>query len=67
MKSFDPLSVGQFTSQWAVRYKDEEFFWNTLETVGNIVKDDVHLGALYSTLILVTPGANLDQFTKVRL
>lgn len=64
VKSFDPFSVGQFTSPWAVRYEDEEFFWNTLETVGNIVKDDVHLGALYSTLILVTPGANLDQFTK---
>ena len=66
MKSFDPFSVGQFTSPWAVRYEDEVFFWNTLESVGNIVKDDVHLGALYSTLILATPGAKLDQLTKVR-
>ena len=67
VKSFDPFSVGQFTSPWAVRYEDEVFFWNTLESVGNIVKDDVHLGALYSTLILATPGAKLDQSTKVWL
>ena len=65
MKSLDPFSVGQFTSPWAESYDDEVFFLSTLESVGNIVKDDVHLGALYSTLILATPGAKLADSTKV--
>ena len=65
MKSFDPFSVGQFNSPWAERQEDEVFFLTTLESVGNIVKDDVQLGALYSTLILATPGAKLAESTKV--
>jgi hypothetical protein len=65
VKSFDPFSVGNFTSPWAVRYEDEVFFLTTFESVGKIVKDDVHLGALYSTLILATPGAKLADDTKV--
>jgi len=64
VKSFDPFSVGQFTSPWAVRQEDEDFFLNTVESVGSIVKDDVQLGALYSTLILATPGATLAEDTK---
>ena len=67
VKSFDPFSVGQFTSPWAVRHEDEDFFLNTVESVGSIVKDDVQLGALYSTLILATPGATLAEDTKVTL
>jgi hypothetical protein len=67
VKSVDPFSVGQFTSPWAVRYEDEVFFLKTLESVGNIVKDDVLLGTLYSTLILATPGARLADDTKVCL
>jgi hypothetical protein len=31
------------------------------------VKDDVHLGALYSTLILATPGARLSEEAKVMI
>ena len=67
LKSFDPFAVGQFTSPWLVRYEDEVFFWTTLESVGRIVKDDVHLGALYSTLILATPGARLSEEAKVMI
>ena len=31
------------------------------------MKDDVHLGALYSTLILATPGARLTEEAKVMI
>eukprot|EP00092_Neocalanus_flemingeri_P034634 GFUD01037675.1.p1 GENE.GFUD01037675.1~~GFUD01037675.1.p1 ORF type:complete len:484 (-),score=111.17 GFUD01037675.1:15-1466(-) len=63
VKSVDPLSF-HLTSPWALRYEDEVFFSSTLESVGTIVKDDVQLGALYSTLILATPGAKLADSTK---
>ena len=38
----------------------------TLEFLGSIVKDDLLLGALYSTLLLATPGALQDLKVKVR-
>ena len=63
VKSFDPFC--QFTSPWAVRYEDEVFVSTTLESVGTIVKDDVQLGALYSTIILATPGPKLTESVKV--
>ena len=59
--SFDPLNVPLFASPWAAKYEDEEFFSQTLETVGSIIKDDVKLGTLYCTLVLATPGINLSK------
>ena len=39
---------------------DDIFFFRTLEAVGGLVKDDIKMGALFSTLILATPGATLS-------
>ena len=36
-----------------------------MQSVGEIVKDDVKLGTLYVTLILATPGQDLSQEAKV--
>ena len=45
---------------------DEDIFlFNTLESVGSLVKDDVKMGTLYCTLILATPGAALSQASRV--
>ena len=54
-----------FDSPWANRPSDEDKFNHTMQTVGEIVKDDVKLGTLYVTLILATPGEELSQVTKV--
>jgi len=61
VSSFDPRKAYRFTSPWAAKLEDEEFFSRTLETVGSIIKDDVKLGTLYCTLLLATPGQNLSQ------
>jgi len=61
LSSFDPRKAYRFTSPWAAKLEDEEFFSRTLETVGSIIKDDVKLGTLYCTLLLATPGQNLSQ------
>ena len=42
-------------------------FNQTMQTVGEIVKDDVKLGTLYTTLILATPGEELSHMAKVLL
>ena len=42
-------------------------FNHTMQTVGEIVKDDVKLGTLYATLILATPGEELSHMTKVSI
>ena len=39
----------------------------TMQTVGEIVKDDVKLGTLYATLILATPGEELSRGAKFLL
>ena len=36
-----------FASPWAKKLSDEEFFSQTLDSLGNIVRDDVKLGTLY--------------------
>ena len=61
VSSFDPHKAYRFTSPWAAKLEDEEFFSRTLETVGSIIKEDVKLGTLYCTLLLATPGQNLSQ------
>ena len=43
-----------FRSPWAKNLSNEEFFSQTLDTLGNIVRDDVKLGTLYMFLILAT-------------
>jgi len=64
VSSFDPHKAYRFTSPWAAKIEDEEFFSRTLETVGSIIKDDVKLGTLYCTLLLATPGPNLSQASQ---
>lgn len=64
ISSFDPRNVSLFTSPWAARLEDEEFFSHTLDTVGNIIKDDIKLGTLYCTLILATPGLHLSKAAR---
>ena len=44
---------------------DDIFFFRTLEAVGGLVKDDVKMGAIFSTLILATPGVTLSDASKV--
>lgn len=64
VRSLDPFSTGYYLSPWASSSEDEEFFMRTLEFLGSIVKDDLLLGALYSTLLLATPGALQDLKVK---
>ena len=54
-----------FPSPWAQSREDEEFFSNTLDTLGNIVKDDVKLGTIYTLLVLATPGDEVSEESKV--
>lgn len=65
MKSFDPLKTTLFSSPWAVRRQDEEFFEASLSTLGGLVGGDTKLGTLFSTLVLLTPGATLSEHTRV--
>ena len=37
----------------------------TMKTIGEIVKDDVKLGTLYTTLVMATPGEELSDEAKV--
>ena len=53
-----------FRSPWAKNLSDEEFFSQTLDTLGNIVRDDVKLGTLYMLLILATPGESSPEDIK---
>ena len=64
--SIDPLGAfSKFTSPWATRQNDEKFFIDTLKAIGGILKDDMKLGTLYSSLVFSTPGHNLSDQTKV--
>ena len=45
-----------FVSPWAQSQEDEAYFCRTLDTLGDIVRDDVKLGTLYLLLVLATPG-----------
>ena len=54
-----------FNSPWAVKPSDEDMFNKTMETVWDIVKDDFKFRTLYETLVMVTPGEELSQDTKV--
>ena len=65
LRSLDDFAIAIFKSPWAKKTEDEEFFYRTMETVGDIVRDDVKLGTLYITLVLATPGAELSQAAKV--
>ena len=55
LRSIDDFAITLFKSPWARRKSDEEFFKATLLTLGNLVKDDIKLGTLYATLVLITP------------
>eukprot|EP00092_Neocalanus_flemingeri_P036357 GFUD01039580.1.p1 GENE.GFUD01039580.1~~GFUD01039580.1.p1 ORF type:complete len:173 (+),score=26.98 GFUD01039580.1:103-621(+) len=60
VSSIDPLvAYTQFE-----KLQDGKFFLDTLKTTGKILKDDIKLGALYTILILSTPGANASDEAK---
>ena len=54
-----------FDSPWAKTTEDEVFFTNTLDTIGNIVRDDVKLGTLYLAITLLTPDGTISNDIKV--
>eukprot|EP00092_Neocalanus_flemingeri_P009419 GFUD01010133.1.p1 GENE.GFUD01010133.1~~GFUD01010133.1.p1 ORF type:complete len:492 (+),score=107.38 GFUD01010133.1:80-1555(+) len=64
IRSIDEYGLAIFKSPWAKHQSDEELFCQTMQTVGEIVKDDVNLGTLYITLVLATPGEGLSQEAK---
>jgi len=64
LKSIDHYALAIFESPWAARREDEVFFTETLDHLGNIVKDDVKLGTIFVFLVLSTPGENLSDLTK---
>ena len=53
-----------FQSPWAKNLSDEEFFSQTLDALGNIVRDDVKLSTLYMLLILASPGESASDNLK---
>jgi len=57
VKSFSPLNLDIFTSPWAVCLEDEEKFTNTMNEIGDLIKDDKKLGCLYFFLVLLSPVA----------
>ena len=59
LKSLDDYAIAIFKTPWARKPEDEEFFQHTLQTVGEIVKDDVKLGTIYIFLVLATPIVDL--------
>ena len=61
----DPLQTRMFTSPWALKREDEEFFMRTLALVGKVVGQDIKLGTLFYTLNIVTPGASLSDRARV--
>ena len=65
MKSVDHFAPKIFNSPWAIQPSDEDIFNKTMKTIGEIVKDDVKLGTLYTTLVMVSPGEELSHKAKV--
>jgi len=65
VKSVDPLGAySKFTTPWAKDVNDEHFFFNTMKTLGTLLKDDNKLETLYTVLTLSTPGGSLALKTK---
>ena len=60
LKSLDDYAIAIFKTPWARKLEDEEFFQCTIQTVGEIVKDDVKLGTIYIFLVLATPSVDLE-------
>ena len=53
-----PLSLRdleRLTSPWAVTVEDEDRFERTVSRVGRLLRDDLHLQALYYMVVLLTP------------
>ena len=65
LKTLDAYGPIQFNSPWAAKPSDEVMFNKTLESVWDTVKDDFKFRTLYVTLVIVTPGEELSQETKV--
>ena len=66
IKSLQHLSIDKDDLRVDNPTQDDIFFFRTLETVGGLIKDDVKMGAVFSTLILATPASYLSNFSKVR-
>ena len=63
-----PVSIKdmeKFTSPWAVAAEDEEKFERTVSSVGRLLRDDLHLQALYHMLVMLSPGARNSPEVKV--
>jgi len=58
------FAIKMFDSPWAKTTEDEVFFTNTLDTIGNIVRDDVKLGTLYLAITLLTPDGTISNDIK---
>ena len=53
-----------FPTPWALYKEDEDFFNTTLETLGQIVKDDLKLGTIFTRLVIATPGDEVSDDVK---
>jgi len=62
-----PVSIKdmeKFTSPWAVAAEDEEKFERTVSSVGRLLRDDLHLQALYHMLVMLSPGSRNSPEVK---
>ena len=67
IKSLQHLSIDKDDLRVDNPTQDDIFFFRTLETVGGLIKDDLKMGAIFSTLILATPASYLSHSSKVRI
>jgi len=64
IKSLQHLSIDKDDLRVDNPTQDDIFFFRTLETVGGLIKDDLKMGAIFSTLILATPASYLSHSSK---
>ena len=56
----------KFTSPWAVAAEDEDKFERTVSMIGRLLRDDMHLQALYHMLIMFSPSSKNSPNIQVR-
>merc|ERR1719410_841519 len=54
----------RYTSPWAVAAEDEDKFARTVSSVGRLLRDDLHLQALYHMLVMLSPGSRNSPEVK---
>ena len=55
----------KYTSPWAVASEDEDKFEMTVSKLGRLLRDDMHLQALYHMLIMFSPSSKNSDRIKV--